>query len=178
MSPPPFRRMSEIDWASWRPVERATLLFVLRDGQVLLMLKKRGLGAGKINAPGGRIEPGESPGQAAVREVQEELGVTPTGVRPAGELLFQFADGHSIHGYVFTAAGCDGEPRETEEGRPCWTPADALPYHRMWADDRVWMPLLLAGRPFRARFLFDGDQMLGCDVTAADDPAPAAPNQA
>ena len=31
-------------------------------------------------------------------------------------------------------------------------------------DNRVWMPLLLQGKKFNARFLFDGDQMLGCDV--------------
>jgi 8-oxo-dGTP diphosphatase len=34
----------------------------------------------------------------------------------------------------------------------------------MWADDRVWLPLLLAGRRFSGRFLFDGDAMLGYDV--------------
>ena len=73
------RRMSEIDWASWVPTEKATLLFVLRDGQVLLIHKKTGLGAGKINGPGGRIDPGETPRQCAIREVQEELCVTPTG---------------------------------------------------------------------------------------------------
>ena len=47
--------------------------------------------------------------------MQEELRVTPTGVQPAGELFFQFADGYSLHGYVFTATGCVGEPQETDE---------------------------------------------------------------
>ena len=78
------RRVSEIDWTSWVPVEKATLLFVLRDGQILLIHKKTGLGAGKINGPGGRIDPGETPRQCAIREVQEELCVTPTGVREGG----------------------------------------------------------------------------------------------
>ena len=148
----------------WQPKERATLLFVLRDGQALLIHKKRGLGAGKINAPGGRLENGETPLAAAIRETQEEICVTPSGVQPAGELMFQFVDGFSIHGYVFTATGFEGEPRETDEAIPIWTPTDALPYHRMWADDRVWMPLLLQGRRFVGRFLFDGDLMLGCEV--------------
>ena len=82
--------MSEIDWPSWSPGDRATLLFVIRDGEVLLIRKKRGLGAGKINGPGGRIEAGESPLEAAIREVQEEVGVTPTdyGLIPVkGELV-------------------------------------------------------------------------------------------
>jgi 8-oxo-dGTP diphosphatase len=156
--------ITDIDWFRWQPKERATLLFVRRDDRVLLIHKKKGLGAGKLNGPGGRLEAGETPRQAAIREVKEEVCVTPTGVKPAGELLFQFVDGHSIHGYVFTATGCRGTPRETDEAIPVWAPVDALPYHRMWADDRVWMPLVLAGRSFTGRFLFDGDQMLGCDM--------------
>ena len=40
-------------------------------GQVLLIRKKRGLGAGKINGPGGKLDPGETFAQTAVREVQE-----------------------------------------------------------------------------------------------------------
>lgn len=157
-------RYGEIDWAIWRPVERATLLFVIRDGRALLIHKKKGLGAGKINGPGGRLEPGEQPVDAAIREVQEELRVTPTDVRPAGELLFQFTNGHSIHGYVFTAGGYVGEPEETDEAIPCWTALDEIPYGRMWADDRLWVPLMLAGRWFVGRFLFDDDQLLGCEI--------------
>ena len=159
-----YAHYSEVDWTRWTPAERATLLFIRRGGELLLIHKKRGLGAGKLNGPGGRLEPGETPLAAAIRETQEELCITPTGVQPAGELFFQFVDGFSIHGYVFTATGFEGEPRETDEAIPVWAKTDALPYHRMWADDRVWMPLLLQGRTFDARFLFDGDLLLGCEV--------------
>ena len=48
------------DWSTWQPHERANLCFVVRGEEVLLIHKKRGLGAGKINGPGGRIEPGET----------------------------------------------------------------------------------------------------------------------
>lgn len=162
-----YERFEDIDWNAWTPVQRATLLFVHTGGRLLMIEKKRGLGAGKINGPGGRIEPGETALQAAIREVEEEVCVTPTGVAECGLLRFQFADGFSIEGTVFTATGFTGEPRETPEAVPLWiAPAD-LPYDRMWADDRVWMPHMLAGRRFSGRFLFDGDTMLGhvLDVT-------------
>lgn len=144
----------------WRPREEATLLFVVRKGRILLIHKKRGLGAGKINGPGGRIEPGETPLAAAVREVEEELCATPLGISERGELRFQFRDGFSLRARVFLASGLAGEPRETEEARPIWVPVARIPYDRMWADDRVWMPRMLEGCRFRGAFLFDGDRML------------------
>lgn len=142
------------------PTEKATLLFVVRDGQILLIDKKTGLGAGKVNGPGGRIEPGETAMQGAIREVQEELCVTPTGVREAGELYFQFLDGYSLHGTVFTATDFTGTVCETREAAPRWTPLDEIPYARMWADDILWLPLALQGTGFRGFFTFDGDTML------------------
>jgi len=157
-----------IDWDAWSPVERATLLFVVRDAHILLMNKKRGLGAGKINGPGGRVEPGESPRAAAIREVQEELRVTPIGVSRRGDLYFQFTNGHSIHGMVFRADDCNGQPQETEEAIPLWTPVDHIPYDKMWADDRLWLPLLLENRRFAGRFLFDNDVMLGNEVVVVE----------
>ncbi|MBW7907675.1 MAG: 8-oxo-dGTP diphosphatase [Kiritimatiellae bacterium] len=160
-----YSRFDQIDWTAWKPVERATLLFLIQHGNVLLIRKKRGLGAGKINGPGGRLDPGETPEQCAVREVQEELCITPSGVQRAGELLFQFANGHSIHGYVFTANAFTGQPTSTDEADPIWTPLDQIPFDEMWADDHIWIPLMLEGRPFTGRFLFDGDSMLGYDLS-------------
>lgn len=155
-----MRAVSDIDWATWTPTDTATLLFVIEGGRILLIEKKRGLGAGKVNGPGGRLEPGERPIDAAVREVLEELCVTPTGVVAHGELRFQFVDGYGLHCHVFRADGCTGEPTETDEAVPLWTALDAIPFARMWADDALWLPLLIARRRFSGRFLFEGDTML------------------
>jgi len=164
--------VSEIDWRSWTPVDHATLTFVIRGQRILLIRKKRGLGAGKINGPGGRLDPGESPRQAAVREVEEEVCVTPTGIRPHGELSFQFVDGYSIHVYVFSAAGFDGELRETDEAIPLWFDLDRIPYPEMWSDDPIWLPLVLRGQAFAGRFIFDGDDMLDHQLELLDDATP------
>lgn len=150
-----------VDWDRWVPVDRAVLTFVRRaEGGVLLIIKKRGLGAGKINAPGGRIEPGETPEQAAVRETQEETGVTPSGLKQAGVLDFVFADGYSLACTVFTASDCTGRLIETEEAVPFWSRETAIPYDRMWVDDGIWLPRMLSEIPFACRFIFDGDRML------------------
>ena len=151
---------SPIDWSSWQAGMPATLLFVVRDGQILLIEKKRGLGAGKINGPGGKIEPGETPLQAIIRECQEELHITPTDPLKIGELWFSMTTCPDILCHVFTATRFTGTPTETDEATPVWTPIDAIPYHRMWADDAHWLPLLLARQPFRGRFVFDDENML------------------
>jgi 8-oxo-dGTP diphosphatase len=155
-----MRRLDDVDWERWRPDLRATLLFVVRNGSILLIRKKRGLGAGKINGPGGKLDAREAPLAGAIREVEEEIGVTPTGVEQRGEIRFQFTDGLALLGFVFLASGCEGRLRETDEAAPIWTPVDRIPYPEMWADDELWMPWLLAGRKFSGRALFDGDALL------------------
>lgn len=150
----------EIDWTTWQPKEFATLLFVVRDGCILLIRKKRGLGAGKINGPGGRIEPGETPLEAAVRETREELGIEALSPKLRGELHFQFVDGYSLHCSVFVSADFLGEPVETSEAVPLWTPLNAIPYEEMWADDVRWLPQLLAGEKVCGFFHFEREVLL------------------
>lgn len=163
-----YTDFTEIDWSTWRPEQRATLVFVITGGRVLLIHKKRGLGAGKINGPGGRIDPGETELACATREAQEELCITPTGLQQSGVLLFQFTDGLSIHVTVFRASGYIGEPQETEEAKPLWAEAEQIPYDQMWADDRLWIPLMLAGKIFEGRFLFEDDVLLDYELEVAE----------
>lgn len=153
-----------VDWTTWEPKERATLLFVIKDGQILLIRKKRGLGAGKINGPGGRLEPGETPEEAAVRETIEELRITPLSPEWRGRLHFQFLDGYSLTCSVFASPDYRGIPMETPEALPIWTPLDAIPYDEMWADDAHWLPGVIAGGEFEGYFVFDGENMLSHDV--------------
>lgn len=155
-----MQRCADIDWNTWQPAIRATLLFVLHDHRILLIRKKRGFGVGKINGPGGKLAPGESALQAAVREVEEEVGVTPLNARARGTLSFQFTDGLALHVSVFTATEHTGELVESDEALPFWADIAALPYDEMWADDRVWLPHLLAGRDVTLRAVFADDTML------------------
>ena len=148
----------------WEPNMVANLVFITRGEDVLLIHKKTGLGAGKINGPGGKLEPGETALESAVREVQEELLITPHHLEERGVLHFDFVDGLKLHCTVFHGSGFDGEPRETREARPEWFPIDAIPYHRMWADDQYWLPQMLAGMHFKAWFHFDDETMLSREV--------------
>lgn len=153
-----------ISWNTWIPKDFATLCFLLREDEVLLIEKKRGLGKGKINAPGGRVEPGESMRDCAIRETEEEVGLTPLNPEERGVLRFAFQDGYSLAAHVFTATRWEGEEMETDEAVPLWTPLDLIPYRRMWADDVLWLPHMLDGKRFDGSFLFDDDRMLGVEL--------------
>ena len=158
-----------MDWTQWQPRERANLCFIVKDGRVLLIHKKRGLGAGKVNGPGGKLEPGETALAAAIRETQEEIGVTPLEIEQRGVLHFQFADGYSLHCVVFLARDFLGEPVDTVEATPFWAELGAIPYDKMWEDDQHWLPHMLAGRRFDAWFVFDGERMISREVRFFDE---------
>ena len=152
--------VSDVDWRTWIPKEYAVLCFIRDGNRVMLIHKKTGLGKGKINAPGGRIEPGETPQQAAIRETSEEIGLTCWDVKEIGKLHFIFTDGYSLHGTIFITDKYKGEPSESEEAKPFWCCMDKIPYDQMWADDRYWLPLVLDGYYINGYFIFDNDKML------------------
>ncbi len=130
------------------------------EGRVLLQLRADGLfGAGFWNGPGGHVEEGESPLEAAVREVEEEAGLVVRDLLEHGVLTFYFGDAtepkYIVH--VFSTSHYEGEPRASDEGRLEWFPEDGLPYDRMFPDDRFWFPHLLAGRRFQGTFRIADD---------------------
>jgi 8-oxo-dGTP diphosphatase len=140
--------------ADWRPDLTATLLFLTSGDDVLLIRKKRGHGAGKINGPGGKLDAGESPTQCAVRETLEETGVEVLDPQLAAVMRFVDLEDEDWLGYVFVAHRYRGKIRETVEAVPVWFARDEIPFDEMWQDDRHWLPRILAGEVLRGDFLF------------------------
>ncbi|HEY1175495.1 MAG TPA: 8-oxo-dGTP diphosphatase [Phytomonospora sp.] len=134
--------------------------------EVLLGLKKTGFGAGKIVGLGGHVEPGETPAQAAVREIEEESGirVDPARLRELGVVTFRFPARPSWDAVVsvFGTDAFSGEAAESDEIVPEWFPFDALPLARMWDDARLWLPKVLAGEHVTAEIGFADD----CETVA------------
>jgi len=136
-----------------------TLCFIHDHPRILLGMKKRGFGAGRWNGFGGKVKPGETIGDAAVRELCEETGliVSPSSLERAGILEFSFENDPvtELEVHVFRVLDHSGEPQETEEMRPQWFFVDEIPFRDMWSDDPFWLPHFLKGRKFSARFKFD-----------------------
>jgi len=148
-----------------------TLCLIHEPPRLLLGLKKRGFGAGRWNGFGGKLQPGESVEDAARRECAEECGVRVGGLNKCGRIEFEFrGDPETLDVHVFRVESYEGEPAESEEMKPRWFDTSDLPYDSMWPDDRHWLPLFLAGKKFRGRFLFDGpDKIVRADLNEVAD---------
>lgn len=137
-----------------------TLLYLLKDDQILLAMKKRGFGKGHWNGVGGKIETGETIENALVRECLEEIGVTPNNSKKVGYLVFnEHHDGErklmNIHVYV--TGNWNGSITESEEMKPRWFAITEIPYDRMWPADIVWLPTILDGHKIRGEFTLNKD---------------------
>lgn len=133
-----------------------TLCMVHQGNKILLGMKKRGFGAGQWNGFGGKLNEGESMHDAALREIQEEVGITPQDLDERGVLTFEFEqDPKVLEVHIFSVTKFSGEPVETEEMKPQWFDTDKIPFEQMWSDDQYWLPLFLQGKKFKGTFLFD-----------------------
>ena len=154
---------------AWQPEFVGTLLFLVDRNRVLLIEKKTGHGMGKINAPGGKWDIGESLMACARREMLEETGIDAQPLGCVGELRFVERDGPQWLGYVFVARQFSGAMTETPEARPFWCDVEGIPYHQMWTDDAIWLPKVLEhgvlgdkpdAPPLVYDFLFTGGKLL------------------
>ncbi len=145
--------------------DEVCVVYLLRTGtagdEVLLGEKLYGLGKGRLVGPGGKIESGETPTKAAVREVAEEVGlqVDPADLTVVGRLDYEFPDKPewSQRSWVLTARRWTGEVRASDELVPRWVPVAEIPYDAMWSDAKLWLPSVLVGGNAVARAVFGSD---------------------
>ena len=149
-----------------RPI---TICLITHQDRMLVFEGHKDDGSVYYRPLGGGIEFGEKAVDAAVREVEEELCITPHAPEEMGILRFAFVDGLHLHCTVFRSEDFDGDPTETREAKPEWFDLEAIPYERMWEDDIHWLPRMLGGEKFAGRFAFDDDKMLSMEVEFAGD---------
>ncbi|GAB5378108.1 MAG: NUDIX hydrolase [Acuticoccus sp.] len=151
MTPPPAP-------ASPRPVA-AAIAVVIRGDAVLLVRRANPPDAGRWGFPGGKIEPGETLPEAALRELREETGVTAQALRVI-TALDAFGDepdiAHRRH-FILIAMLCRwraGEPVAADDAlEAAWFPladlvgASDLPLSRNVVAVAREADALLGGRP-------------------------------
>jgi len=137
---------------------QTTLCLLVREGEILLAMKKRGFGVGKWNGVGGKPDKGDKNIlETAIRETEEEIGVKTNNLEKVAVLTFYFPNkkewDQDVH--VYLAKDWNGEPTESEEMLPKWFKVNNLPFNDMWDDDKIWLPKILEGKKLKAEFTFD-----------------------
>lgn len=144
-----------------RPRKLLTICIVREPGRVLLGMKKRGFGVGRFNGFGGKLNPGETVEEAAIRELEEEANIKALDLERMGVIYFEFKDQAEIlETHIFKVEKFSGEIVESEEMRPQWFSLDEIPYQEMWPDDIYWLPLFLENKHFKGRVSFDENNQI------------------
>lgn len=122
----------------------AAVALIDRDGRVLLAQRPEGKSlAGLWEFPGGKVEPGESPETALIRELHEELGIE-TWQSCLAPLTF------ASHGYedfhllmpLFACRRWQGVPHPREGQNLAWVRAAELSTYPMPPADIPLIPVL------------------------------------
>lgn len=121
----------------------------VRNGhtEVLLLLKDRpAWQAGRLNLPGGKVEPDEAPLDTALRELKEETGLVARFSEQVG--VMRAEDHHEIFIFRMWLAPQDErlEPRQGETEQPIWMPiSEAIRDARLIPNLRTIIPMTECG---------------------------------
>ncbi len=137
-----------------------TLTYVMQGDRVLLIQRAKEPHRGLWAAPGGKLEPGESPHEGAAREIYEETGlriespqlrgvVTEISARPDYQWLL----------FLFRTERFSGDLCAGDEGRLIWCPLEEMPILPMPESDATWWRHIVSLDPglFVAKFHYDAD---------------------
>lgn len=94
--------------------------------------------------PKGHLEAGESPEQAAVREIREETGMTGRILAPLGVIDFYFMAERrrihkTVHHFVLEATAGELSDADIEVTEVAWVPLEEIPARLKYADERKLM---------------------------------------
>lgn len=138
---------------------KATASLLVRGDEVLLCLKKKPtFGQGFLMGPGGKIEEGETSEQCAVRETQEEIGVTPKSLKKVGTIKFNYfhdavSETQEVDFYIVEK--WEGDPQETDEMKPEWFDKDQIPYERLLPTNEKFLKPMLNSQLVNGTVTFD-----------------------
>lgn len=147
----------------------ATLVYLKRDGKTLMLhrvKKENDYHEGKYNGVGGKLDPGESPDECAVRETREESGLELVDPVLKGVITFPLFDGIDDW-YVFLYVGTQfsGQMIDSAEGNLEWIDDDRLTDIPLWEGDYIFLPWLEGDRFFSAKFNYADGRYVDHTVT-------------
>lgn len=144
---------------------QTVLCYLEKQGQYLMLYrnkKQNDINAGKWIGVGGKIEPGETPEIALLREVREETGLSLTDYRFRGVVEFRSDIAQPESMYLFTATRWNGTLTNCDEGELRWIAKNDLHRFPLWEGDALFLEKLCTDSPpFRLHLSYHGDTLVG-----------------
>lgn len=111
-----------------RPPLLVAAAVIYRDGQILVgQRQKDNRHPYKWEFPGGKVEHGESPQEALLRELREELQIEATIDSELARYEHDYPGGNSVHLLFFAVYEYKGEPAARVFEQICWVDVRSLP---------------------------------------------------
>lgn len=146
----------------------ATLCYV-KSGDKTLMLyrnkKENDYHEGKWNGLGGKLEPGESPEDCAIREIFEESGLVVRELKLKGFITFPLFDGKDDwYVWLYFITKWEGELKDSPEGELSWIEDDKLHELNLWDGDKIFIKWMFKNKPFSAKFNYENGKFIDYTV--------------
>ena len=125
-----------------------------------MLKRKRAPNLGLYTPVGGKLEPGESPRAAAIREVREEAGVLLEDVSYSGVLVDSSPRDSNWICFVYRARVDYFEPPDCDEGDLIWIPVDSLETLPIPATDQYLYQYIFSDQPFFLSAIYSDEDFL------------------
>ncbi len=145
------------------------LCYIKKEGKTLMLYRNRkpnDVHEGKWNGLGGKLEKGESPEEALLREVKEEADVSLIDFTLKGIITFpDFADGEDWYVYLYTSNSFTGEINyDCPEGELHWVKDEKIPSLNLWDGDYLFLKWLEQEKFFSAKMIYQGEKLVSHQV--------------
>jgi 8-oxo-dGTP diphosphatase len=142
----------------------ATLCYLRRAGKTLMIYRNKkpnDMHMGKWNGLGGKLEPGETPEECAVREIFEESGLRVKKLVLRGFLTFpQFSKDEDWYAFVYLITDFSGSLINSPEGELRWIDNSKLLDLNLWEGDRIFLPWLDRPGIFSGKFTYKEGKLI------------------
>ncbi len=153
-------------------MQLATLCYIKKNNRTLMIhrvKKQNDIHEGKWNGLGGKVDPGETPEECTIREVEEESGLKISNPVLKGFLTFpKFSENVDWYVFVYEAHEFSGEIIESDEGNLKWIENSDLTNLNLWGGDKYFFEWMKEDKLFSAKFLYEDGNLKDYNVIFHD----------